>query len=178
MKSEKKRDYELRKRWLINPKDTKDDPLTYERLMNWLVNTGWVQGFLKKRLHPLDRPLEEDMLQECWVQILSVPPDKMLDIYNKGKGKFTNYLKSIIVNNICSVTSVTYKHTKGLYSNELYLTDEQWNRFEESDDSEVTLQFPGPNSSYYENYVEWVSETQHIHSENKLNEEYNYGEDI
>lgn len=171
-------DTEKRKKWLTNPKDTEDDPLTYERLMNWLVDTGWVQGFLKIRIHPLDRPLEEDMLQECWIQILSVPHDKMLGIWYKGKGKFTNYLKSIIINNVYSITSATYKNTKGLYANELYLDDAQWTKFEEDKDSEVTLQFPGPNSSYYENYVEWVEETQHIQSESKLSEEYNYGEDM
>lgn len=168
-----------RQKWLCNPTDTPTDPLTHRRLINWLVDSGWVSGFLKKRIHPLDRPLEADMLQEIWVQILSIPENKLLDIWYKGKGKFTNYLKSLIINHIRSTTSSTFKNTKGLYQYELYLDDVQWSKFEEAnEDSEVTLRFPGPDSSYYTNEVFWVEETQFIHSKDKLSEEYNYGDDL
>lgn len=131
------------KKYLINPKDTPDDPLTWDRLMAWLVDTGWVDATIRKRISPLDQHIADDMLQETWLQILEVPKDKLLGIWYKGKGKFTNYIKSIIVNNLISNSSIVYNRTKGLYANELYISSDGWHKFEEAEtDNSADVIYP------------------------------------
>ena len=114
----KKREYKL----MTNP----PEPLTWQILMNWLSDTGWVEGFIGKRISPLDRLYFADYVQECWVQILEVPQDKMMEIWYRGKGKFVNYIKSIIVNNIYSKSSHCFKNIREAGKHEMFLTDEQW----------------------------------------------------
>lgn len=159
-------------KWLRNPVDTEDNPLTYDRLLKWVIDTHYVDHLIKKKLSPLDKNLEEDFIQEIWLQILLIPQDKFMSIWYKGKGKFTNYIKAIVMNSVMSVTSPVYYNTKGLFKNELHLTDEQWVRFEEGEDeSDVTLLFPSPESDYKKKEMVWVEERQQIRSLDKLSEE-------
>ena len=129
--------------WLKNPKDTPDDPLTWERLMEWTANTGFVLHQVRRRLSALDFNFRDDYVQEVWVEILSVPKEKMMEIWYKGKGKYTNYLKAIILNQIVSKTSKTYRKYKIPQKTEMLLTEEAWMRFEDADEeTDASLYFP------------------------------------
>lgn len=127
---------------LTNPPDTEDNPLTHKRLMDWLAKTGWVENHLRSRISPLDRNHIEDYIQEVWIQILEVPPEKMLEIYRRGKGKFVNYIKSIIMNNIYSKSSHLYKNVREPYHKEYYLTDEQWQELFNESRTDIDMIFP------------------------------------
>lgn len=116
-------------------------PVTRDSLMQWLSDTGWVEGFIGKRISPMDRMYFEDYVQECWVQILEVPADKILGIWNKGKGKFVNYIKSIIINNIRSTGSHLYNNIRKAKTIECLLDDEQWYRLENTGESEYDVTF-------------------------------------
>lgn len=122
---------------LTNP----PEPLTRDSLMQWLSDTGWVEGFIGKRISPLDRAYFDDYVQECWVQILEVPPEKILEIWYRGKGKFVNYIKSIVMNNIYSLSSHLYKNIRLGRSIERTLTDEQWSMLENEKHSEYDITF-------------------------------------
>lgn len=102
-----------------------DNP-SYEQLMNWLADTMWVEGRTRKVMSSLDQPYLDDYIQEVWLQILEVPQDKIMSVWRKGKGKFCNYIKSIISNNVISVQSNLYKHIRKDRKNEIYLDDQGW----------------------------------------------------
>lgn len=125
------------KKWLRNPTDTKEDPLTHERLMEWLAQTDFIENNVGKRISPLDKELYEDAVQEVWVQVLQVPPEKLMSIWYKGKGKFTNYLKTIIKVNLNSFTLPFYIKFKHPQHNEILLTPQNWKRIEDAE-GEVT----------------------------------------
>lgn len=117
------------------------EPVTRQSLMKWLSDSGWVEGRIGKVISPLDRPYFEDYVQEVWVQILSVPEDKIMDIWYRGKGKFVNYIKSIIINNVRSTSSHLYSNIRKGRSIERLLTDEQWNALENTGESEYDITF-------------------------------------
>ena len=122
------------KKYLINPEDTPENPLTWERLISWLVETGWCDAMIRKFISPLDQHVADDMFQETWLQILEVPKDKLMGIWYKGKGKFTNYIKSIITNNLISKSSIVYRNIKAPYTKMMTLDDSAWKKFERGEE--------------------------------------------
>lgn len=122
-------------RLLMNPEDTSENPLTWERLMDWLAWTGWFEGYVRKRISPMDAHLWEDYAQSCWVELLQRPHDYILEIFRGGKGRFIAYVKCIIDNQIKSATSQVFKTNKMHYHTELMLSDEQWKELEEGNDT-------------------------------------------
>lgn len=122
---------------LTNP----PEPVTWQSLMQWLSDTGWVEGFIGKRISPLDRAYFDDYVQECWIQILEVPQDKILEIWFRGKGKFINYIKSIIINNIRSSSSHVFNNIRRWRQIERTMTDEQWGALENTGSSEYDITF-------------------------------------
>ena len=128
--------------WLTNPEDTESNPLTRERLLEWMASTGWIEGHVRKRMSPLDYAHMDDYIQSVWEQICLIPEEKLLEIYHKGKGKFTSYLKALIGNQVYSNSSAPYKENKADVFEELYLDDNQWVRLEEDEETSYNQQFP------------------------------------
>lgn len=118
---------------LINPEDTVENPITWERLMNWLADTGWVYGYVRKRISPMDAILYEDFAQHCWLAILQVKQDRIMEIWKKGKGAFINYLKTVIDIQLKSKTNPNYQTNKHFHHTHCTLSDEQWKHFEEGE---------------------------------------------
>lgn len=116
---------------LINPIDTPSNPLTYERLMEWLASTGWVYGYVRKRISPMDANLYEDFAQHCWLTILLANPERIMEIWHTGKGAFINYIKKIIDVQLKSTTTQTYTVNKHFHHTHCTLSDDQWKNFEE-----------------------------------------------
>jgi hypothetical protein len=127
----------IKRDWMRTLPDTPDNPLTRDRILEWMASTGYVEGFINKKTHPLDKPFLEDYIQEVWVQIALVDPEKIVRLYRDGKGRFTNYIKGLIMNNIRSTCSYVYKNTRSFYANEVYLDDEQWTELTEDDTTDI-----------------------------------------
>lgn len=159
--------------WLTNPEDTETNPLTRERLLNWMASTGWVEGYIRKRISPLDYAHMDDYIQSVWEQICLIPEEKLLEVYRRGKGKFTSYLKALIGHQVYSSCSATFKENKEYYFNEIYLDDVGWKRLEDDDEAEAYLTFPvlererGKSSKAT---VKIEEEKIYIHPLNKLSE--------
>lgn len=109
---------------------------TYEQLIQWLVDTHWVEGRTRKIMSSLDLPYMDDYIQEIWLQILEVPHDKMMSLWAKGKGKFCNYIKSIISNNVISTCSILYKKIRAAKKSEVYLDDVNWSMLDNDGEAE------------------------------------------
>lgn len=146
-----------KRKWLITLEDTSENPLTRDRIMNWMASTGFIEGFIGARIHPLDRPYYDDYLQEVWLQILEVDPEKLIFLYRAGKGRFTNYIKCLIMNNIRSDSSLLFKHIRADKKKEVYLDDDQWSSLLESDEADVENIL----TSHKEG-SEWVLETEPV----------------
>lgn len=128
---------------LINPIDTPDNPLTRDRLMDWLASTGWVYGYVRKRISPMNAHLYEDYSQSVWQSILEVKPEKIMDVWYTGKGKFVNYIKRIIDIQLKSTSCLNYNTNQRFHNTHCLLTDDQWTSFEEGGtDSYMTDSFP------------------------------------
>jgi hypothetical protein len=108
-----------------------------------------------------------------WVQILEVPHDKLLEIWYKGKGRFTNYLKSIVINNVYSNSSHLYKNIREGTHELIHLDDTGWKMLENDNEAEAYLTFPtlererGKSSKAT---VKIEEEKIYVRSENKLYE--------
>jgi hypothetical protein len=129
----------FKKDWLRTLEDTEDNPLTKDRIMNWMASTGFIEGFIRIKSHALDKPFLDDYIQEVWVQILQVPEEKILFLYRAGKGRFTNYIKSLIMNNIHSTCSILYKNIRQSRTREVYLDESQWEYFTENDNTDIQV---------------------------------------
>lgn len=130
-------------RLLQNPEDTPENPITWERLMDWLAWTGWFEGYIRKRISPMDALQYEDYVQSCWVELLERPHDYIVEIYKGGKGRFINYVKCLIDNQIKSDTSAVYKTNKKFYHDNCLLSDEQWKAIEEGEQTTMhTASYP------------------------------------
>lgn len=114
---------------LINPEDTRDNPITYDRLMDWLANTGWVEGYIRKRISPMDANLIEDFTQSIWECILKIRHEYIMEVWSHGKGQFVNFMKRVIDLQLHCRAQV-YKENKQWHHEHIMLDDNQWNLFE------------------------------------------------
>lgn len=135
---------------LINPEDTPKNPLTHARLMEWLADTGWVEGYIRKRIHPLSVHLIDDFTQSIWLEILTVKPEYIMDSWYKGKGYFVNLIKRIIDIQLTSLSNVTYLENKRYHLTHFGLTEDQWRHLEDGD---LKINF----SSAYPEYIKCPS---------------------
>ena len=116
---------------LTNPEDTAQNPLTFSRLMEWLASTGWVEGYVRKRISPMDAHLYEDYAQSVWIVILELKPEYVMEVWYHGKGRFVNFMKRVIDCQLCHRFTLTYNTNKHFHHTHLTLSDEQWKAFEE-----------------------------------------------
>lgn len=131
---------------LINPEDTPENPLTHARLMEWLADTGWVEGYIRKRIHPLSVHLIDDFTQSIWLVILTRNPDYMMKSWYIGKGCFVNLIKRIIDIQLIGVQEVTFLENKRFHLHHFGLTDYQWELLE---NGELKINY----SSAYPEYI-------------------------
>lgn len=129
-------------KWLLNLEDTEENPLTRERILNWIASTMFIENHMRKRISPLDYAQADDYIQSVWEEICKIPEEKLIAVYRKGKGKITNYLKALIQNQIHSNSSKTYRENKEWRQREVPLEDSQWISLEETGSTKMVQQFP------------------------------------
>lgn len=143
---------------LLNPEDTPQNPLTWERLMDWLANTGWVEGFIRKKISPMDAHLIEDYTQSIWVAILTIKKERMMEIWYHGKGAFVNYLKTVMGIQLKSVCCEAYKTNKHFHHTHISLSEDQWYNLEEGNtttyyEQAYPVKYQCPSGNYKKNII-------------------------
>lgn len=101
----------------------------YKGIIQWLVDSSWVENYIRKVKGPFF-PYTDDFIQEVWLQILSVPQEKIVNAFQLSKPRLVAYLKCIINNNITSTSSPTYRHIQAYHTRHLSLSDVQWNNLD------------------------------------------------
>ena len=129
-------------KWFVNLEDTPNNPLTRARILEFIVESVWIEGHTRKRMSPLDYQQAEDYIQSMYEEICKIPEDKLIEIYRKGKGKFTNYLKALIQHQVYSSCSKTYRENKQWRQVEIPLEDSQWTNLVENGTTKMVQQFP------------------------------------
>lgn len=146
------------------------DPTSHQSIVEWLAGTGWVEGYIRKKISPLDRNLLDDYIQESWIEILR--NKNLVEIYSKGKGKFVNYIKSIINHHIYSSVSNIYKMFKKYNFTHIGLEYNDLSNLSDYGNLEIETYFPQINrEGDISNRVEWVTDTEKIYrdyNENRL----------
>lgn len=90
----------------------------------------------------MDRKYVDDYIQIISEEILNIPEEKIIEVWNKGKGKMINYIKTIIRINLRSLQSKCFMTMKEAGRIMVSLTDEQWERLEEEGESTYDEQYP------------------------------------
>lgn len=89
-----------------------------EEIIDYLVKSGFVDNYCKKLVYPSDKTdLQDDFIQECWLQVLEIPESKWIEIIdsNKNKDKYygvRNFVSVVVRNTVRSTTSAAYRKLK------------------------------------------------------------------
>ena len=154
--TKKKTEYKL----LTNP----PDPTSHQSIVTWLSSTGWVEGFIRKKISPLDKNLLDDYIQESWIQILT--NKNLVDVYSRGKGKLINYIKSIINHTIYSSSSPLYKNLKKYSHTHIGLEFNDLSNLSDYGTLDVETYFPQINREKgIQNRIEWEIDHEKIYTE-------------
>lgn len=81
----------------------------------------------------MDGHLYEDFAQHCWLAILQIKKDRIMEVWRNGKGAFVNYIKRVIDVQLKSTTNPNYQTNKHWHHVHCTLSDEQWHHFEEGE---------------------------------------------
>jgi hypothetical protein len=103
-----------------------------DEIIDYLVKSGFVENYCKKLVYPSDKEsLQDDFIQECWLQVLEISEDKWIEIIdsNKNKDRFygvRNFVSVVIRNTVVSTTSSAYRKLKKQNTVAKQLNDNEW----------------------------------------------------
>lgn len=94
--------------------------MTRDETIQYLIDLGFVERYTTKLLGSID----QDIIQDIWVQILEIPESKWELLWSQSSKAITGYVSGLIFRNIRSCNSIIYnKYRKNI---EYTKTDEEW----------------------------------------------------
>lgn len=108
------------------PKSTKR-----EDIIDWLIDTCFIENYAIKISSNEERDLD-DIIQDIYLDILSIPQEKWDMITFQGFAAIRAYLSGMIHRQIRSTTSPTYYRYKKPKLTEKNLSSTTWNVYEET----------------------------------------------
>lgn len=105
-----------------------------EKAIKYLLESGFVNAYVKKLMFSTDIDnLYNDYLNEAWLAILELKPEKWQKLYNTAQEKNTdyyyqvrNYISVVIRNTVHSNSSNAYKKLKRHRTTEYTQDNEMW----------------------------------------------------
>ena len=101
-------------------------------ILDYLIKSNFVESYTKKLVYPSDKEnLQDDFIQEVWLQICEISEDKWIEIIdsNKNKDRFygvRNFVSVVIRNTVVSTTSSAYRKLKKQNTVAKQITDGEW----------------------------------------------------
>lgn len=89
-----------------------------DKVLDYLIKSNFVTSYTKKLVYPSDKEdLQEDFIQEVWLQICEISEEKWAELYNRRPNQdefydVRNWVSVIIRNTVRSVTSSAYRKLK------------------------------------------------------------------
>lgn len=74
--------------------------MTKNKIIDRLYKLDLVRVYGCKHLRKFNSDKQEDLVQECWVNICEIPEDTLLDLYNQGEQHLTAYIKRFVENQL------------------------------------------------------------------------------
>ena len=102
-------------------------------ILNYLIKSNFVESYTKKLVYPSDKAdLQDDFLQEVWLQICEIPEKKWEEITRNNTNPdqmygVRNFVSVVIRNTIVSTTSAAYRKLKKQNTVAKQLNDGEWN---------------------------------------------------
>lgn len=105
------------------------------KLIEDIYNTGLIQNYIKKLAYKADLQEYDDILQECWIQICEIKPERWEELLSQGKehDKYfavRGYISGIVYRQVRSRNSKIYAKFKKHKEYEIMQTAEQWEKLE------------------------------------------------
>ena len=102
-------------------------------ILNYLIKSNFVESYTKKLVYPSDKAdLQDDFLQEVWLQICEISEKKWEEITRNNTNPdqmygVRNFVSVVIRNTIVSTTSAAYRKLKKQNTVAKQLNDGEWN---------------------------------------------------
>lgn len=101
-------------------------------ILNYLIKSNFVESYTKKLVYPSDKAdLQDDFLQEVWLQICEISEKKWEEITRNNTNPdqmygVRNFVSVVIRNTIISTTSAAYRKLKKQNTVAKQLNDRDW----------------------------------------------------
>ena len=102
-------------------------------ILDYLIKSNFVEAYTKKLVYPSDKAdLEDDFIQEVWLQICEISEKKWEEIMRNNTNTdqmygVRNFVSVVIRNTVVSTTSAAFRKLKKQNTVAKQLTDNEWN---------------------------------------------------
>ena len=105
-------------------------------ILDYLIKSNFVESYTKKLVYPSDKEsLQDDFLQEVWLQICEIPEKKWKEIMKNNTNSdqmygVRNFVSVVIRNTVVSTTSAAFRKLKKQRTVAKQLNDGEWQYLE------------------------------------------------
>ena len=105
-------------------------------ILDYLIKSNFVESYTKKLVYPSDKEsLQDDFLQEVWLQICEIPEKKWKEIMKNNTNSdqmygVRNFVSVVIRNTVVSTTSAAFRKLKKQRPVAKQLNDGEWQYLE------------------------------------------------
>ena len=105
-------------------------------ILDYLIKSNFVESYTKKLVYPSDKAdLQDDFLQEVWLQICEIPEKKWKEIMKNNTNSdqmygVRNFVSVVIRNTVISTTSSAFRKLKKQSTVSKQLNDLEWQYLE------------------------------------------------
>ena len=102
-------------------------------ILDYLIKSNFVESYTKKLVYPSDKAdLQDDFLQEVWLQICEIPEKKWEEITRNNTNPdqmygVRNFVSVVIRNTVISTTSAAFRKLKKQNTVAKQLDEKEWN---------------------------------------------------
>jgi hypothetical protein len=101
-------------------------------ILDYLIKSNFVESYTKKLVYPSDKEnLQDDFIQEVWLQICEIPEEKWTELYNRRPNQdefydIRNWVSVVIRNTVVSTTSAAFRKLKKQSTVSKQLDSKEW----------------------------------------------------
>ena len=114
-------------------------------ILDYLIKSNFVESYTKKLVYPSDKAdLQDDFIQEVWLQICEIPEKKWEEITRNNTNPdqmygVRNFVSVVIRNTVVSTTSSAYRKLKKQNTVAKQLNDSEWNYLANTVEDTMTM---------------------------------------
>ena len=114
-------------------------------ILDYLIKSNFVESYTKKLVYPSDKAdLQNDFLQEVWLQICEIPEKKWEEITRNNTNPdqmygVRNFVSVVIRNTVVSTTSAAFRKLKKQNTVAKQLNDSEWNYLANTVEDTMTM---------------------------------------